>query len=254
MKKPTLWVFGFGQFMKFFIPHLHEYFDIQVYDREGWKNKGRNADLRSVQVVSGDMQQVAECDFVLLGYPAKNIGKLVQDIFPYIQSNSVVFDICSVKTPAVEAMLEYLPKECQIIATHPIFGPQSGKHGIEWLTCVLSQTRCSDEKYEFLKNIFWKKLKLRLVEMTPEEHDREMAYIQGITHFIWRALKQLCIPDSQLATCSYLDLRKSSEAVGYDTDELFLSIQQDNPYVWEVRKKLLKEFEKQEHFIQYKYD
>lgn len=49
--------------------------------------------------------------------------------------------------------------------------------------------------------------------MTPEEHDREMAYVQGISHFIGRALKHISIPDAPLATKSYEHMRELSELV-----------------------------------------
>ena len=246
MLKPTLWVFWLGQFMRFFTPHLLLYFDIQIYDK--WE-KNRE-DILSLGVSPVGMQKAAECDYVLLGYPAKYIEQLVQDIAGYIKKNTVVFDICSVKTPVVKAMLKYLPEHCHIITTHPIFGPQSWQNGIKWLKLTISNVRASEEKYDFLKNMFWKNMWLKVFEMTPEEHDREMAYIQGITHFIGRSLKRIGIPDAQLATCSYNDLRNSSETGGYDSDDLFLSIQTDNPYAWEVRQSLLQEFEKQNTWIE----
>ena len=195
------------------------------------------------------MQETAECDYVMLGYPAKYIEQLCKDISQYVQKDTVLFDICSVKTPAVSAMLRYLPKDCHIIATHPIFWPQSGKNGIEGLTCVMSEIQGISERYNILKDIFWQKLWLKICEMSPEEHDREMAYIQGITHFIGRSLKKMRIPNSNLATCSYNDLRKSSETVGYDSDELFLSIQNDNPFAKEIRIELLEQFQKQDNFV-----
>lgn len=248
--KPTLWVFGFGQFMKFFTPYLRDYFDIIVYDREEWKNEKRIEDIRSLWVRSWDIIETASADYVLLWYPAWSIADLVKEIAQYITRDSVVFDVCSVKIPAVTAMLKYLPKECNIIATHPIFWPQSGKKGIIWLKCVFSNVRCDQDEYVFLKNIFWEKLWLEIPEMTAEEHDKEMAYVHVITHFIGRSLKKIWIPESDLATCSYKDLRDSSETVGYDSDELFLSIQQDNPYASEVRNKLLQEFQDQQNFIE----
>ena len=247
--KPTLWVFGFGQFMKFFTPYLYPYFDIKIYDRENWSNNERNTCLRSLKVMGANIEETAKCDYVLLWYPAWSIANLVQKIAPHVTKDSVVFDVCSVKTPAVNAMLESLPSNCHIIATHPIFWPQSWKDGIKWLKCVFSNIRSSQEKYDFLKNIFWECLGLEIPEMTAEEHDREMAYIQWITHFIGRSLNKIEIPDSELATTSYQHLREASEMVGYDSNELFLSIQQDNPYAWEVRERLLKEFQNQQIFI-----
>lgn len=104
--------------------------------------------------------------------------------------------------------------------------------------------------FEEFKNIFSEKLKLEVFEMTIQQHDKEMAYIQGITHFIGRTLKQMAIPDAVLATTSYSHLRETSELVGYDSDDLFLSIQLDNPYVKEAREALLTEIVSLDDWVQ----
>jgi len=71
------------------------------------------------------MKSAASCDYVLLGYPSTSIKALLLEIVPFLQSEAVVFDICSIKTPPAILMEELLPDSCHIIATHPIFGPQS---------------------------------------------------------------------------------------------------------------------------------
>ncbi len=101
--------------MEFFTPHLRPYFDIKIYDR-----KGKILEIEALEVQPVNLKKAASCDFVLLGYPAGAIGGLCQEIAPYLSETSVVFDICSVQTPAVEAMKIYLPK-CNIVTIHPIF-------------------------------------------------------------------------------------------------------------------------------------
>lgn len=244
--KPTLWVFWFWQFMEFFTPHLVEYFDIHIFD----KNAKNTQKILSLWVTPSSMEMAAHCDYVMLGYPSAYIRDLIVDIIPFLQEDSVVFDICSIKSPPARDMLKLLPKSNHIIATHPIFWPQSGKNGIEWLTMTISNVRCNAEVFSSFTEIFSEKLRLKVVNISPEEHDREMAYIQGITHFIGRALKEINIPNSQLATSSYSHLRDARDMVGNDSDALFLSIQWDNPFTWEVREKLMSEFRRLEKWIQ----
>ena len=38
-------------------------------------------------------------------------------------------------------MLELLPKECDILCTHPMFGPDSGRYGWQNLNFVYEKTR-----------------------------------------------------------------------------------------------------------------
>lgn len=79
--------------------------------------------------------------------------------------------------PAVHGMKQYLPDGCHLFTIHPVFGPQSGKNGITGLKCMFANISCDPQIYEDFKNIFSEKLKLQVFEMSPEEHDREMAYI-----------------------------------------------------------------------------
>jgi len=244
--KPTLWVFWLWQFMEFFTPHLTEYFDIYIFDRNA-KNTQQIADL---WVTPSSLEIAAGCDYIMLWYPAAYIGDLIRDITPFLQRESVVFDICSIKSSPAQDMLRLLPSSNHIIATHPIFWPQSGKHGITWLTMTISNVRCDADIFSSFTEIFSEKLWLKVVDISPEEHDREMAYIQGITHFIGRALKEIDIPNSLLATSSYSHLREAKEMVGNDSDALFLSIQWDNPFTQQVREKLMSEFERLQAWIQ----
>ncbi len=117
---------------------------------------------------------------------------------------------------------------------------------------MFSNILCDAKIYEGFKNIFEKKLGLKILEMTPEKHDREMAYIQGLSHFIGRTLKKMNIPDAPLATESYKHLRETSELVGYDSEDLFYSIQSDNPYAPEVREIFLEEIYKLNDWIEKK--
>lgn len=237
--KRTFWVFWFGQFMEFFTPYFIEKFDVHVYDKN-WKEIA----IQQVWAIPTSLRGTAHCDFVLLGYPAGSIEGLVKEIASYIRPWATVFDICSVKTPAIKAMMEFLPTHCNIMTIHPIFWPQSGKNGISWFKCMVSNIRSEEGIYQDMKRFLWEKLWLQILEITPEEHDREMAYVQGISHFIWRALKHISIPDAPLSTKSYEHIKEMSELVGYDSEELFLSIQTDNPFVAEARERLMSEFEK----------
>jgi len=69
---------------------------------------------------------------------------------------------------------------------------------------------------------------------TPEEHDREMAYVQALTHLIGRSLVNIGIPDEQLKTQSYQHLLELCALIGADTFELFSAIQTQNPFAPDV--------------------
>jgi prephenate dehydrogenase len=81
---------------------------------------------------------------------------------------------------------------------------------------------------------FGRSLGLSVTITSPEEHDREMAYVQALTHLIGRSLVNLDIPDEQLKTPSYQHLLELCSLIGADTFELFTAIQTQNPFAAEV--------------------
>jgi prephenate dehydrogenase len=139
-------------------------------------------------------------------------------------------------------MQELLPKEVQIIATHPLFGPQSGKNGIQGLKIVLCEVR--SQQFQSVKEFLEEKLGLHVLVRTPQEHDHEMAYVQGLSHFISRGLQAMNVPDGEQKTQSYQHLLDMNQMLRNDTYELFLTLENGNPYAREVRKKFLQELQK----------
>jgi prephenate dehydrogenase len=61
-----------------------------------------------------------------------------------------------------------------------MFGPTAGS--IQGQTIVATPARCSEDDIRFFEEIF-ECLGARVTRTTPEEHDRMMAVIQGLTHF-----------------------------------------------------------------------
>eukprot|EP00815_Leptocylindrus_aporus_P006166 CAMPEP_0116050134 /NCGR_PEP_ID=MMETSP0322-20121206/200_1 /TAXON_ID=163516 /ORGANISM="Leptocylindrus danicus var. apora, Strain B651" /LENGTH=431 /DNA_ID=CAMNT_0003532627 /DNA_START=151 /DNA_END=1446 /DNA_ORIENTATION=- len=53
----------------------------------------------------------------------------------------LIVDVCSVKEHPRDIMLKYLPRECDVLCTHPMFGPDSGKDGWSGLKFVYERTR-----------------------------------------------------------------------------------------------------------------
>ena len=118
-----------------------------------------------------------------------------------------------------------------IVATHPLFGPQSAKDSLEGLRFVVCPVR--GERHAGVA-AYGRALGLTVTITTPREHDREMAYVQALTHLIGRSLVNLGIPDEQLKTPSYQHLLELCALIGADTFELFTAIQTQNPFAAEV--------------------
>jgi prephenate dehydrogenase len=137
-----------------------------------------------------------------------------------------------------EWMAEILPTHVDLVATHPLFGPQSAKTGLAGLRLVVCPIRgARADKVA----AFGRSLGLTVTVTTAEEHDREMAYVQALTHLIGRSLVNLNIPDEQLKTPSYQHLLELCGLIGSDTFELFTAIQTQNPFASEIAEAFVAE-------------
>jgi prephenate dehydrogenase len=136
-----------------------------------------------------------------------------------------------------QVMQELLPESIDIIATHPMFGPDSGSTGIAGLPLVFHPIRCSAERAHQVKHLFTA-LQLQVLEMSCEQHDREAAYSQGVTHFVGRVLDALHLSDTAIATVGYKQLLSIVEQTCNDPLQLFYDLQRYNPYTYEMRSQL----------------
>lgn len=236
MKKKII-IVGNGQFGKFIKIHLEKYFDVEIFDREMVGNLAK----------PNFPPSKTETDFIIFAVPLDSLEEVCKTFENKISTKTVIVDVTSVKVKPLQIIEKYFPKDkFQILGTHPIFGPQSGKNGIENLPMVLVNVSLGEEKYLQIKFFLSEIYKLKIIEKSAEKHDEEMAYIQGLSHFIGRALRFLDIQEYETATSSYKQLISLKNLVGNDSWDLYKTIQNGNPATKNIRKKFLEELLKLE--------
>ncbi|MGH7243499.1 MAG: prephenate dehydrogenase/arogenate dehydrogenase family protein [Phycisphaerales bacterium] len=233
MQSTSLSILGFGAFGRFMTSHLRSHFDVRVCD-----SVDRDSDARVAGVLSTTLADAAIADVIVLAVPVQQLQGLLQQLAPLLAarpSPALVVDVASVKVKPIAFMRDLLPPETEIIGTHPLFGPQSGKHGIEGLPIAFCPVRASDERIACVRSFLSQTLKLKVLDVTPEEHDRQMAYVQGLTHLVSRAAAALDLPRTELETVAYKRFAEMSESLAGDSWELFKTIENENPFAAEVR-------------------
>ena len=231
----SIGIIGYGIFGRFWARHLTRFAEVVACDTRDLAAKTVGDGVRW-----GSLDEAVRQPVVILAVPVQALEGVLREIGPRLRLGTLVMDVASVKCVPVELMRRYVPAECEIVATHPLFGPQSGAKGIGGLTMVTWPVRVSDERYESMKRFLRERLELALVEVSPEEHDREMAYVQALTFFVGRGLGSMGLPDSRLKTATYQHLLDLERIVANDTPELFETIQRFNPYATEVRERFAK--------------
>ena len=223
----SLGIIGFGQFGQLAAQHLKSHFEVHVSDVSEDVRQG--ADVAGISF--GAIADAAACDIVLVAVPVRAMRAVFTAIGTDLKPGALVIDVGSVKMMPSQWMLEILPTHVDIVATHPLFGPQSARNGLEGLRLVVCPIRGARAD---CVAAFGQSLGLIVNVTTPEEHDREMAYVQALTHLIGRSLVNLDIPDEQMKTTSYQHLLDLCCLVGGDSFELFTAIQTQNPFAAEI--------------------
>lgn len=232
-KKYKIGIVGYGDFTKLMAEQLAPYADIIISSRS--KNEGD----AGFGARFAPLDEVLQRAIIIPSIPSQFFEEFFTQNAGGINPNAVVVDVCSVKVKPLEVLEKLLPPTCQIIGTHPMFGPASIRknNGIEGLKCVVCPVRVESGLFDELKALLSESLGLQVIDRTPEQHDREMAYVQGLSHYVGRIMDAISIPDTELATLAYEDLLDMKRVQGGDSWELFRSIMTDNPYAYEVHQK-----------------
>ncbi|XP_060181648.1 arogenate dehydrogenase 2, chloroplastic-like isoform X2 [Lycium barbarum] len=135
-------------------------------------------------------------------------------------------------------ILQILPEECDLLCTHPMFGPESGKDGWTDLTFMYDMVRIRDQHLcsSFLQIFSTEGCKM--LEMTCEEHDRLAARSQFLTHTIGRILVEMEVESTPIDTKGFQKLVQVKESSAKDSFDLFSGLFIHNRFARQQMKNL----------------
>ena len=231
-------IIGFGRFGAMLHSLLSKGFEVDVFD----KNSIDNSDVNEVS-----LEDALQNETIFIAVPIRDFENLVKDISKKISSGKTVIDVCSVKVFPKKVMLDNLSNETDIIATHPLFGPDSLKDSGSVMT--MESVRNTLGRYDFWKNYF-ESQNILIEEISAEEHDMMAARSQGLTHFVGRVIDDFGTNQTRIDTEGYKALHKLVNQTCNDTWELFEDIQNFNPFTEKMISELNESFEKISEIIE----
>jgi len=226
-------IVGFGRFGKLIAIVLQRNHNVTIYDK---KDKKEEAEIANVKLDT--LEKTCQQDFIILSVPISEIENVLKEIKDKIQHNTVVMDVCSVKEYPSELMLKYLPKSIYIVASHPMFGPDSAKDGLKGLQMIFCPLRITKERMLQIETIF-KMEGLVTMEVTPEEHDRQSAFSLCLVHFLGRGLENMKVTPQEITTLGFERLLKIHKSVTNDSLKLFKDMQRHNRFAKALREDLI---------------
>lgn len=229
----TFGIIGYGRFGQLWAKSLAPFGRVLVHDRQAVLSNQKN-------VTKVSLERVTQTDMLFLLVPISEFADCCQAVSPLVPLETIVIDACSVKAYPAKIMQSVFPAGQPLIATHPLFGPDSVKQGsLAGKKIVVSPLQVSARQLNQFESLL-RGLSLEIIHATPDDHDRQMARSQALVHFIGRGLEGLHLQKQIIATPDYESLLNMESMVTNDTWQLFLDMQRYNPYTQEVRQKLLR--------------
>jgi len=231
-------IIGFGRFGKLTAGYLAEDFEVFVFNRTD-----KSAEIKKTGAHKASLKTVCQQKIVILCVPISTFKAVLTEIGPLLKKDVVVIDVCSVKVYPTQWMQAWLPETVSILATHPIFGPDSASDSLKDRKIFLSPIRINKKQYQKIKTYLASK-ELVLIESTPEDHDEQIAISLALTHYIGRTLSEFGAVPLGIDSEGYKRLLHILEVVEHDTWQLFYDMHRYNPYAKEKRAAFVQAMQK----------
>ncbi len=220
---------GFGRLGKLIANRLIQDADVYIYDVEDF-----TSEIQSIGAMPSTLAEVCECPIVIPFVPMSVFQDVLKEMAPHLKEGTLVIDVCSVKSKPVEWMKDILPDHVSLLGTHPMFGPDSAKNTLYGAKIVLTPVRIGDEAFNNIK-LYLEDHGLKVIESTPQEHDKQIAHSLLLTHFLGRTLMDFGAESLEIDTKGYRRLMKILQTVENDSWQLFEDMNRYNPYAKETR-------------------
>ncbi|KAH7861309.1 hypothetical protein Vadar_024462 [Vaccinium darrowii] len=221
-------IIGFGNFGQFLAKTLiRQGHTVLAHSRSDYSAVA--ASLGASFFSDGDDICEEHPEVVLLCTSIISTEKVLRSLpFQRLKRSTLFVDVLSVKEFPRSLFMQILPLEFDILCTHPMFGPESGKDGWTGLPFVYDKVRIGTEesrvsRCEKFLDIFEKEGCV-MREMSCAEHDRHAAGSQFITHTTGRILEKLKLESTPINTKGYETLLDLVENTASDSFDLYYGL------------------------------
>ena len=232
---------GFGRLGKLITKYIAQDADVIVYEK--FPTDTTEEEIKKLGAKAGTLEEACECPLVIPFVPISEFENTLNEMKPFLKAGTLVADVCSVKSHPIEVMEKHLPKDVQILGTHPMFGPDSAKESLFGCTIVVCRVRIEDKLYADILS-YLNNHGLKVIESSADKHDEEISHSLLLTHFIGRTLMDLGTEKLDIDTKGYRRLMKILQTVENDSWQLFVDMNKYNPYSESTRKEFLESLNK----------
>ncbi|OYT43496.1 MAG: hypothetical protein B6U88_00725 [Candidatus Aenigmarchaeota archaeon ex4484_56] len=193
-------------------------------------------------------KEIAEMsDIIIISVPISKVTEVVKEIRNHIKKESLLTDTTSIKRYPLKEMKK---AKCGVLGMHPLFGPIC--KDMKNKTIVFCRAR--DNIYvDFLKKLF-RKNGANILEISPKEHDKQMAILQSLLHFTNISFSYFLYSKKFKSNPNFLtpSFKLQSLVLGRilaQNPELYADIEMENPYFRKISEEYIKEITKFQKII-----
>lgn len=193
-----------------------------------------------------NIKAVSDAEIVVFSVPIEHMTDTVKEVAPHAPRGCLLVDICSVKIEVTEALKKYAPPDCEILSCHPMFGPRIPSLEGQVIIITPIENRCNTWYDKIIR--YFKDNRTQIVISSPEEHDKTMSVVQGLTHFsyitIASTIKKLDISvkkSREFASPVYSLMLDMISRIVSQNPYLYYSIQKSNKLTALARNTLIEE-------------
>lgn len=230
MKK--IGIIGFGRFGELLASLTANKFETYIIE----SNEARAHRAASLGFAVISIEDATALDFIFLAVPISLLEPTISALAPHVNENHVIIDLCSVKMYPAMLMKKYLAKS-QLLCSHPMFGPDSAKKGLQGLQVALCPLTIEEDNLGLIKE-FWSSYGCEIVITTPDQHDKDVVFSQAFTYTIAKIILNAGLPPVKLQTRSFQAITEVAALSANDTDQLFHDMLFYNPYFAQMKLQL----------------
>jgi prephenate dehydrogenase len=181
----------------------------------------------------------ASARFIVLAVPVARTGEALRGVKPHLSSRHVVLDVGSVKAGPAAVMAEILGRQVPWVGSHPLFGPTSLAFGERPLRAILCPSPLHPGAVLDARRLY-ESIGCEVLEEDAEHHDQRMAETHAVAYFLAKGILDAGLKlDSRFIPPSAQAVARAVEAVREDAGHLFASLNRQNRYAGQARRRLL---------------
>ncbi|CCH48675.1 prephenate dehydrogenase [Pseudodesulfovibrio piezophilus] len=178
------------------------------------------------------------CDLLILSVPVTAMAGVLKQVKPYLTPPTILCDVGSVKILPIKSMLDAY--DGPIVGTHPLFGPVIPQGFTPRIAVVPG--RKSDTDAATRVSALMESCGYSCFDSTAEDHDRAMAFIQGLNYtstVAFLAAARDVNGIENFITPSFNRRLDSARKMLTQDTELFEIISEANPFLQEVNRSFM---------------